>query len=82
MFRCIKCGVMFEEPDSRRFCYEEEYGVSSMFSSRNYGHYDVCPECGSENIEEVGCDEYCNDCPTWSVCTLEQRKGFIEEYDE
>lgn len=49
--RCERCGAVFDEPESREFCYEDYYGVSSMFPNRNYGHYDVCPECGSEDID-------------------------------
>lgn len=78
MYRCESCQKMFEDPDSETFCYEDYYGVSSMFQNRYYGTYAVCPECGSEEIEEVGCDEYCDDCPTWPLCTLEIRKEFNE----
>ncbi len=57
MWKCNDCGSIFSEPDSRRFCYEDECGVSSMFSDRHYGEYDVCPYCGSGDIDSYWEDE-------------------------
>lgn len=57
MYRCIDCGEVFDEPESREFCYEDYCGVSSLFRDRHYGTYDACPECGSEEIEKVFEDE-------------------------
>lgn len=51
MFVCEMCGSVFSEPDSATYCYEEYYGVGSMFPNKNYGHYDICPYCGSEEID-------------------------------
>ena len=51
MWKCEMCGSIFSEPDSIRYCYEDYYGVSSMFPNRNYGYYDACPYCGSEEID-------------------------------
>lgn len=51
IYICERCGAEFEEPGYESFCYEDEYGVSSMFSTRHYGEYQVCPECGCPSIE-------------------------------
>ena len=50
MYKCEDCGSVFDEPESVRYCYEEEYGVTSLFGDRHYGYYDACPFCGSEEI--------------------------------
>lgn len=52
MFFCNDCGAIFEEPEYERVCWEDYYGVSSMFNNYNYGDVEVCPECTSEDIEE------------------------------
>lgn len=51
-YQCERCGEIFDDPEYVTFCYEDEYGVSSMFPNRTYGEYAVCPNCGSEEIEE------------------------------
>ena len=51
MWICEHCGEIFEYPASEEYCLEEYNGVTSLFPNRTYGHYDVCPECGSEEIE-------------------------------
>lgn len=57
MWRCTDCKAAFDEPDSKRICYEAEYGVASMFSNTNWGTVAICPDCGSEEIEEYWEDE-------------------------
>ena len=57
IYICERCGAEFEEPDTESFCYEDECGVSSMFSTRHYGETEVCPECGSPSIERSYKDE-------------------------
>ena len=51
MWICERCGEIFDEPESKWYCYEEYYGVTSLFKDRHYGTYAVCPECGSERID-------------------------------
>ena len=46
MYKCPECGAIFEEPEYETVCYEELYGVSSMFYDRHYGTFANCPECG------------------------------------
>ena len=46
MYKCPECGAIFEEPEYETVCYEELYGVSSMFYDRHYGTFASCPECG------------------------------------
>ena len=46
MYRCLNCGARFEEPEYETVCFEELYGVGSMFPDRHYGTFANCPECG------------------------------------
>ena len=58
MYRCPDCGAIFDEPVFETVCFEELYGVGSMFPDRHYGTFANCPECGgSIDIEEDGWDE-------------------------
>ncbi len=50
MFKCPGCGAIFEEPDFETVCFEELYGVGSMFTDRHYGTFASCPKCG-ESID-------------------------------
>lgn len=54
MFRCNECGRSFEdyEVGHRMVCWESYYGVSSSFMSSHYDDIDICPYCGSSDIEE------------------------------
>ena len=64
MYVCERCGSKFSDPDTRTYCKEEYNGVASLFGSRTYGTYDVCPECGSEDVDQTYEDEdivtYCD----------------------
>ena len=46
-YRCPECKEIFEDPDFIEICWEDEYGVSSMFRDRHYGVVAECPECGA-----------------------------------
>ena len=46
MYRCPECVAVFEEPEYETVCFEELYGVGSMFSDRHYGTFANCPHCG------------------------------------
>ena len=46
MYKCPECGAIFEEPVYETVCFEELYGVGSMFSDRHYGTFANCPRCG------------------------------------
>ena len=46
MYRCPECGAIFEDPEYETVCFEELYGVGSMFPDRHYGTFANCPECG------------------------------------
>lgn len=57
MYRCPECGAIFDEPKYETVCFEELYGVSSMFPDRHYGTFANCPECDSPiDIEEDAYD--------------------------
>lgn len=53
MWRCNECGRTFDTPDYVEICWEDEYGVMSMFPNHHYGVIAVCPECGDREIEET-----------------------------
>ena len=59
MFICCDCGEKFSEDelDHERVCWEDYYGVSSMFPNRNYGEIAICPFCGSDELEECYDDD-------------------------
>lgn len=52
MYRCERCGEIFDEPDHKEICLESYYGVCSMFSDRHYESIPICPKCGTQDIEE------------------------------
>ena len=58
MWICDNCGAEFDAPDEKMESYESYYGVGSMFSDRHYFTLQVCPNCGSEDIEEREEDEW------------------------
>lgn len=53
MYRCRSCGCRFEKPDYMEICWEDYYGVGSMFPNKNYGVVAECPNCGSDDICET-----------------------------
>ena len=62
MYKCPECGEIFEEPEYETVCFEEIYGVGSMFPDRHYGTFANCPRCGgSIDIEYDTCDEEYDD---------------------
>ena len=62
MYRCPECGSIFEEPEYETVCFEELYGVGSMFADRHYGTFANCPKCGEAiDIEYDTWDEEYDD---------------------
>lgn len=64
MFRCCECGIIFDKEDVsyKQICFEDEYGVSNLFQSKNYTTIQVCPNCVSKELEEL---ERCDICEQW-----------------
>ena len=61
-YKCPECGSVFEEPEYETVCFEELYGVGSMFADRHYGTFASCPRCGgSIDIEYDTWDEEYDD---------------------
>lgn len=60
MYKCPECGAIFEDPEYETVCFEELYGVGSMFTDRHYGTFANCPQCGgSIDIEyDIYDEEY------------------------
>lgn len=45
MYKCNKCGEVFDEPESR----EETLSYDPVYKE----YYNVCPYCGSEDFEDA-----------------------------
>ncbi|MEI3530648.1 MAG: hypothetical protein V8Q75_06305 [Bacilli bacterium] len=58
MYRCCNCRSEFEETDSKRICFEQEYGIANLFDTRTYTNIQVCPNCKDDDIEEVEEENY------------------------
>ena len=56
MYKCPECGAIFEDPEYETVCFEELYGVGSMFPDRHYGTFANCPECGG--VIDIEYDTY------------------------
>lgn len=54
---CNNCRHRFDEPEYEETSYESYYSVSSMFPNTNALTLELCPNCGSEDIEEDNWDE-------------------------
>lgn len=52
MYKCNDCDSTFEEPRTKKTSYELFYGVSNEISSNTPLLLEVCPYCGSDDIEE------------------------------
>lgn len=62
MYKCRECGAIFEELEYETVCFEELYGVGSMFPDRHYGTFASCPRCGGAiDIEYDTWDEEYDD---------------------
>lgn len=55
MYKCCNCERKFEEPRTKETTYENFYGVSMQ--SHTYLLLELCPYCGSDEIEERNEDE-------------------------
>lgn len=56
MFRCRNCDCEFEEAVEIRTTYENYCGVGGLFPNHNYMTYLACPNCHSEEYDEVSED--------------------------
>lgn len=66
MYKCRECAELFEEPDYIEICYEDYYGVGSMFPDKHYGVFCECPYCGHPiDIHEDCYDEDEEDDDEW-----------------
>lgn len=65
MYYCNNCKDEFEEPARERTTFEDFYGVSHLFNTSHDFDLLKCPNCGSDDIEEMAtcdiCGEYCLD---------------------
>lgn len=59
---CYECDMKFETPKEVHTTYESLYGVSRDFGSRTPCTLEVCPYCGSDDIEEEEEEEEEGDC--------------------
>lgn len=84
MYKCLDCGDFFEEPDTRDIVNPSEYWGRPV---NEYLQAEVCPHCGSEDIEEakecIICgspseDDFCKDCHIDLENQLEELKHRYE----
>jgi len=63
MFYCKNCNSIIDSDDleKKEICFETEYGVESLFDSRNYHTVYCCPLCNSDEIEEATQCEMCGE---------------------
>lgn len=54
---CNECGERFDEPEIESTTYEDYYGVGSEFIGKTHLEVEICPYCGSEDIDEVDDEE-------------------------
>lgn len=54
MYKCCDCEEIFDENDAEISTYdiEDDLGVGYLFDDHHTATCFVCPECGSDNIEE------------------------------
>lgn len=48
-YKCNDCGAFFDEPYEKTICWEDEFGVSSLFRDRHYETVRRCPYCDSSD---------------------------------
>ena len=51
---CADCGAIFDKNEARyeEVCMEDYYGVGNLFPDRHYNTFMICPECGSEDVDD------------------------------
>lgn len=83
IYRCNDCKEIFDTPDSESICLEDYNGVSDIFYRRSWITIDICPCCGSSEVEEIAeCEVYkCKDCPRLGD-DCEGDDDYIEERSE
>ncbi len=57
---CNNCKCDFDEPRKKRTSYEAEFGVAHLFPDTTNCYIQVCPMCGSDDIEELTMCRYCH----------------------
>ena len=56
MYRCNDCTATFDEPDEQVWNAADYYGVEKNGHDQML-HINVCPYCGSEDIDEIDDEE-------------------------
>ena len=51
-WKCADCGAVFDEPDERWWIEDHGEGMRERWTAL------VCPECGSEEVDEFVCETY------------------------
>ena len=59
MYYCENCKNEFDEPVQQYVTTESYYGVDSLLDERIVKLVQLCPHCGSEEIEEMGTCDNC-----------------------
>lgn len=76
MYKCEMCGSLFSEPELVRYNKDEYNGVADLFGNWQYGHYEACPECGSEEF-----NSYCEEADDDRIAYYEKEGDEYVYYD-
>lgn len=73
---CENCGAVNDEPDHVSYCKEDYNGVADQFGYSTYGTYASCPDCGSEEVKIIHCDDDCTDCVMVDRCDRKETNNY------
>ncbi len=75
MWECNDCYNEFEKPIFKKIEFEKEFGITQLFQTSHQVNMEICPICGSSNIEEM---QECDYCGEWNKeDDLEDTEGLV-----
>lgn len=61
MWYCNNCKEEFTTPEKEQKCFEKHFEVSNLFDTIHYFDLLKCPNCKSDDIEEMKECDYCGE---------------------
>ena len=61
MFKCLNCDYEFEEPKRKEVLFETHFKVENLFGGRHKMDLLICPNCNSQDIEELQKCDICHE---------------------